>query len=114
MKLTMLLVADHCVNIHMLHTAENVAFHLGTFCMQHLDQFLGTLTLGSIVRIARGAGVRKLAGALDKVQAVIIPPVLNAAFPHQVQRADQFHTGKVGAVQLGHHGLHLTAVQHAH
>ena len=84
MKLTVLLVADHCVNIHMLHTAENVAFHLRTFCVQHLDQFLGTLTLGSIVRIARGAGVRKLAGALDKVKVVVISPSLYVVLSYKI------------------------------
>ena len=31
-----------------------------------------------------------------------------------VQRTNQLHARKVGAVQLGQHGLHLRAIKHAH
>ena len=33
---------------------------------------------------------------------------------HKVQRADQLHSREIGAVQLGHHGVDLTAIEHTH
>ena len=33
---------------------------------------------------------------------------------HQVEGADEFHALEVCAVKLGHHGLYLPAVEHAH
>ena len=35
-------------------------------------------------------------------------------FPDAVHGADQGHAGEAGAVELGRHGLHLGAVEHAH
>ena len=41
-------------------------------------------------------------------------PVQNRLFMNQIHGADQLHPRKIRTVQLGHHGLHLAAVQHSH
>ena len=52
--------------------------------------------------------------ALQKMQMIVIPPCTDIALPHQIQRPYQFHSFKVCAVELRHHGLHLPAVKHSH
>ena len=64
--------------------------------------------------VAGRAGVGKAAGALDEVQSVVIAPRLDVVLPDEVQRTDQLHARKIPAVQLWHHGLELSAVQHPH
>ena len=48
------------------------------------------------------------------MQTVVVPPRLDVVLPHQIQGADQFHSLKIRAVQLWHHGLYLRSVQHPH
>ena len=48
------------------------------------------------------------------MQIIIITPCLDIILADQIQRADQLHAFKICAVQLWHHGLHLSAVQHPH
>ena len=55
-----------------------------------------------------------MAGALQKVQSVPIPPSADVGLPNIVHRADQFHAVKIGAVQFRHHGLNLPAMEHSH
>ena len=55
-----------------------------------------------------------MAGALDKVQPVIVPPGLDILLPDQGHGPDQLHALKVLAVHPGHHGLKLPAPEHSH
>ena len=48
------------------------------------------------------------------MQAVIITPVLDVVFLDKVEGADELHALKIGAVELGHHGLNLCPVEHTH
>ena len=48
------------------------------------------------------------------MQPVVVLPVQYIPLLHKVQGADQLHARKIGAVQLGHHGVDLAAVKHAH
>ena len=48
------------------------------------------------------------------MQIVVISPVLDVVLADQIHGADQLHALEIRAVQLRHHGLHLSAVQHPH
>ena len=48
------------------------------------------------------------------MEVVIISPAFDVILPDQIEGADQLHSLKVGAVELGHHGLELAGIQHAH
>ena len=90
--------------------------HIGVCLFQLPDQLLDLLALGLclLVRTAGRAGVGEAAGALNKVQVVGIAPRLDVVLADQIHRANQLHAGKVRAVELRHHRLHLRAPEHAH
>ena len=48
------------------------------------------------------------------MQVVVSAPVLYLLFTDKVHGADKLHSLEMVAVELWHHGLHLTAVYHAH
>ena len=48
------------------------------------------------------------------MQIVVISPVLDVVLADQIHGTDQLHALEIRAVQLGQHGLHLRAVEHAH
>lgn len=60
------------------------------------------------------AGVRKTARTLNEIQLVVISPMLDFSLTNEVERADKFHSLIVCAVELRHHRLNLTAVEHTH
>ena len=108
-------VRYHGIQIDILHALEDVALHEWVLLFQGADQLFDLHTLGLVFFVvAGGAGVGELAGALDKVQVIVIAPRLNVVLAHQIQRADELHALKVGAVKLRHHGLDLGTVKHAH
>ncbi len=55
-----------------------------------------------------------MTGTLNEVQVIGVTPGFDVIFPDEVHGANQLHPGEVGAVKLGHHGLHLSTVKHAH
>ena len=57
--------------------------------------FIGT---GSRLRML----LRHPAGALNEFQMVKLCPLYDIGFPHEIKRANQFHSGKVCAMQFGH------------
>ena len=59
-------------------------------------------------------GIGKLAGTLDKMQVIVISPVLDICLPDQIHRADQLHPFEVCAVEFRHHGLYLCSIKHSH
>ena len=79
---------------------------------QFAYQTLGILPLGVGGTVIARFG--KAAGALQKAQAVIVAPCLDIVLSDVIQRTDQLHALIVGAVELGHHRLHLTAPEHTH
>ena len=110
-----LLIGDHRIQVYIFHTAENMGLHIGIFLLHGADELLDLYPFGTIfLVVAGGTRVRELAGALDEMQVVVIPPRFDVILPDEVQRADQLHALKVGTVQLGHHRLDLGAVEHAH
>ena len=110
-----ILISQDCIHADVLHAAENVPFD-GRGCFLQLgDQPFGLQPLGSGSSVAvHRACVCKVTGTADKLQSIDIPPCLDIVFADQIQRANQLHSFKVGAVELWHHGLCLTAVQNAH
>ena len=110
-----LLIGDHGVEINILNASEDMRLDFGILLFQLPYQLLDLDALGTVfLVIACGAGVRKLACALNEMQAVIVAPCLYIVLADEIQRTDELHALKIGAVQLGHHGLYLRAVQHAH
>lgn len=110
------LVCDDGGEIHVLDAFENVLLDIRIDLLQGADQLLDLHALG--VRVALGvnggAGVGKMAGTLDEVQAIGITPQLDIVLADQVERADQLHAPEVRRMQLRHHGLDLATIEHAH
>ena len=48
------------------------------------------------------------------MQIVVISPVFDVVLADQIHGTDQLHALEIRAVQLRHHGLHLSTVQHPH
>ena len=72
------LIGKHRVKADVLHAAEDAFFHAGVLLFQLADQLLDLLPLGVVLAVvAGGAGVGELAGALDEVQVVLVPPRLD-------------------------------------
>ena len=91
--LPILLVTDDCVQIDVLNTPKNVHLDVGTFPPQLPDQLLDLRALGASLPApsAAAAGtvlLREPAGALDKVQIIVIHPVDDLLLPDQIERAD--------------------------
>ena len=115
MEYTAGLVAGHHIQIDRVNAVENAAFDIGIVAAQTAQQDLDLLTLGAAAAIvAHGAVFGKAAGALDEFQIIVALPGQDIFFPDAVHGADQGHAGEAGAVELGRHGLHLGAVEHAH
>ena len=62
----------------------------------------------------RFAVLCKTAGAGEETQPAMVPPALDVALVHVIQRTDELHARVARAVQFGRHALHLPAVQYAH
>ena len=111
-----LLISDHRIQVHVFNAFENIGFNEGVVLFQCSNQLLGLKPFrrSRSICMACCAGVCNMAGTLQKMQAIIISPGTNVAFPDQIHRPDQFHPFKICAMQLWHHGLDLAAVQHSH
>ena len=93
------LVSNDRVQINVLHTAENVHLDLRVHLFHIRNEPLYLLTLRACVGgSAGGAGVRKSARTLDKMQVIVIPPVLDIVLTDKIQRTNKLHTLKIGAV----------------
>ena len=64
--------------------------------------------------VADGAAFGKAAGALDKLQPIVVFPVDDVLLVDAIHGADEFHAAEIQAVELGHHALQLRAVEHRH
>ena len=108
-------VAGHGIQRHGVDAAEDAVFNVGVVALEAAEQDLDLLPLGTAAAVvAHGAVLSKAAGTLDEFQIIVALPGQDIFFPDAVHGADQGHAGKAGAVELGRHGLHLGAVEHAH
>ena len=94
-----LLVRNHRIQIYIFHAPEDVFLYL---------RVLDRTPFGALLCAAAGsAALCQTTGTLDKMQIIIISPANDILFPDQIHGTDQFHTVKIGAVELGHHSLNL-------
>ena len=109
------LVAGHHVQIDRVDAVEDAVLDAGVVAAQTAQQGLDLLALGTAAAVvAHGAVFGEAARALDEFQLVVLLPRDDVLLVDAVERADELHPGEVRAVQLGQHGLHLRAVEHAH
>ena len=109
-----LFVSNDGTKIDIFHTSEDIALHLRIGFAHRTDKLLYLLPFGGNLGLVTGAIVGKLAGALQKIKVIIVSPMLDFSLADKVHRSNQLHTLKVGAMQLWHHSLHLTSVEHTH
>ena len=111
-----LFIRDHRAEVDIGNAFEDVCLDLGICLLQGSDQLLCLKTLGGrgAILMTCGAGVGEVAGTLQEMQAVPIPPPADVCLPNKVHRADQLHAFEMSAVQFRHHGLNLSAVQQSH
>ena len=109
------LVTGHHIQIYRVDTVENAALDIRVVAAQTAQQNLDLLPLGTAAAVvAHRAVFGEAARALDKFEVVILLPREDILLVNAVQRTNQLHACKVGAVQLGQHGLHLRAIKHTH
>ena len=98
-----------------VQAVENALFDVWIFAFEAFDERLDFLAFAAATAVvADGAAFGKAAGALDKLQPVVIFPVDNVLLVDAIHGADEFHAAEIQAVELGHHALQLRAVEHRH
>lgn len=116
MNFAVLLIGDYCAEIYVFDAPEDILLDLRIYffhiCYEVLD--LKAFRVGLTVLVTGRAGVSELAGALYEVEVVIVAPVLYLSLADEIKRTYQLHTLEVGTVELWHHRLHLTSVEHTH
>ena len=115
MQLAAGLVAGESLDADGVQAVENALFDVRVFAFEALDERLDFLAFAAATAVvADGAAFGKAAGALDKLQPVVIFPVDNVLLVDAIHGADEFHAAEIQAVEFGHHALQLRAVEHRH
>ena len=109
-----LVISDDRLQIDVVNTVEDVHVDRVTALSELRDQLLHLVALRSLFAAACRATLRETARTLDKVEVIVISPRLDIRLADHVHRTDQLHALKVLAVELRHHGLDLSAIQHSH
>ena len=96
------LVCNYRTQIDIFHTLKNISLYIRVRFFQFCDQVLDFHPFGCTASIhtAGTACLGKPAGALQKMQMIVISPMLDIIFPYQIQRTNQLHPLKIRAVQL--------------
>ena len=109
------LVAGERLDADGVQAVEDALFDVRVFALEALDEHLDFLPLATATAVVTdGATFGKAAGALDKLQPVVIFPVDNVLLVDAIHGADEFHAAEIQAVEFGHHALQLRAVEHRH
>ena len=109
------LVAGERLDADGVQAVEDALFDVRVFALEALDERFDFLTLASTTAVvADGAAFGKAAGALDKLQPVVIFPVDYVLLVDAIHGADEFHAAEIQTVELGHHALQLRTVEHRH
>ena len=115
MQLAAGFVAGECFDADGVQAVKDASFDVRIFALEALDERLDFLTLATATAvITDGATFGKAAGALDKLQPVVVFPVDDVLLVDAIHGADEFHAAEIQAVELGHHALQLRAVEHRH
>ena len=89
-----------------MNAVEDTFLNVRIVALEPANQRLDFLTLGTAATVVAHRTVfRKSTGALNKLQIIVIFPCDNGIFPNAIHRPNDFHSGKVVAVQLRRHGL---------
>lgn len=98
-----------------MDAVEDAFFNVRIIPLQAADQGLDFLPFGAAATvITNGAVFREAAGTLNEFQLIVSFPGDNIVLSDTVHGTDEFHTLKIGAVQLGKHRLKLRTVKHSH
>ena len=115
MQLAAGFVAGECFDADGVQAVKDASFDVRIFALEALDERLDFLTLATATAVVTdGATFGKAAGALDKLQPVVVFPVDDVLLVDAIHGADEFHAAEIQAVELGHHALQLRAVEHRH
>ena len=115
MQLAAGLESGECFDADGVQAVEDALFDVRVFALEALDEHLDFLALATATAVVTdGATFGKAAGALDKLQPVVIFPVDNVLLVDAIHGADEFHAAEIQAVEFGHHALQLRAVEHRH
>ena len=115
MQLAAGLESGECFDADGVQAVEDALFDVRVFALEALDESLDFLALATATTVVTdSAAFGKAAGALDKLQPVVIFPVDNVLLVDAIHGADEFHAAEIQAVEFGHHALQLRAVEHRH
>jgi len=115
MQLAAGFIAGESLDADGVQTVENALFDVRIFALEAFDERLDFLTLAAATAVVTdGAVFGKAAGALDKLQPVVVFPVDDVLLVDAIHGADEFHAAEIQAVELGHHALQLRTVEHRH
>ena len=107
---TILLVSYNGTQIHILHALKDIALYKRIRLLELSDKILHLYTLRCILTATGCTGISEFACTLDKMQIVIISPLLDIIYSDKIQRTYQLHTFKIRTVQLRHHCLYLCSI----
>ena len=112
----LVLVLDYRRQIDVFHAFEDILLDFRILFGEVGDEFFHLFSFGRAldVEVVVTSVFGELAGALQEGQSVVVPPGFDVLLPHEIHRTDEFHPLEVGALDFGHHRLHLRAVQHPH
>lgn len=109
------LVAGERLDADGVQAVEDALFDVRVFALEAFDERLDFLAFAAATAVVTdGATFGKAAGALDKLQPVVIFPVDNVLLVDAIHGADEFHAAEIQAVEFGHHALQLRTVEHRH
>ena len=108
------MISHNSTKINIPHTVKDIRLD-HTACISKLcNQLFHLITLGTTSAPTAYTVLGETACTLNEVQPISISPCLDRRFLDQIHGTDQFHSLKILTVQLRHHSLHLTTVQHTH
>ena len=86
-------IGNDCMKIHVFHTSENITFNMGIYLLKLRNEIFDLHSLGNTgaVCTAGSTGISELAGTLDKMQVIVVSPVLDICLTDQIHGADQLH-----------------------
>ena len=89
---------------------------MGIYLLKLRNEIFDLHSLGNTgaVCTAGSTGISELAGTLDKMQVIVVSPVLDICLTDQIHGADQLHPLEVCAVEFRHHSLYLCSIKHSH
>ena len=82
---TILLVSYNGTQIHILHALKDIALYKRIRLLELPDKILHLYTLRCILTATGCTGIREFTCTLDKMQVIIIPPLLDIIFSDQIQ-----------------------------